>query len=93
VNKSKDQRIATLEAEVRRLEDDLQYAIQQIRVWHDIEEFRLPAEAKGRAWDIYWRHAPEMRRLRAAVAKRSDNENNQASSYVALDCRSLRNTL
>lgn len=51
---------------IRTLTDALVKAVDCIRIWHNAD---VPATQRSELWDIYWRNAPELKPIRAALAK------------------------
>jgi hypothetical protein len=57
--------VASLKADAERLRAALTHSITVIQTWHNMDT-RTPQEASS-LWDIYWRNAPEMKPIRAAL--------------------------
>jgi hypothetical protein len=55
------------ESESAALRQQLQDAVKIIRDWHGMG---MPKEAEKMAWDIYFRNAPEMKSIRAALEEK-----------------------
>jgi hypothetical protein len=53
-----------LKEENERLREALLYAVEQIKMWHNMGDQSARAE---QIWLIYYDHSPEMQRIKAAL--------------------------
>lgn len=53
------------------LRDALVHAVSVIQTWHNMD---IPEKERSGLWDIYWRNAPEMKPIRAALTKLPDSQ-------------------
>ena len=56
--------IDRLTADNKVLREALVGAVDCIREWHNMG---VPQKERSQLWDIYWRNAPEMKAIRAAL--------------------------
>ena len=49
---------------IETLRAALTHSVSVIQTWHNME---LPLKERSNLWDIYWRHAPEMKHIREAL--------------------------
>jgi hypothetical protein len=51
--------------EIEQLRAALVHAVEVIQTWHNMDI--RPQSARSELWDIYWKNAPEMKPIRAAL--------------------------
>ena len=56
--------VLSLTAERDRLREALVHSVTVIQDWHNMD---MPQKQRSDLWDIYWRNAPEMKKIRAAL--------------------------
>jgi hypothetical protein len=52
---------------LQALADALKQSVKLMEGWHNMGEARLPETERGKAWRIYYDHAPEMKPIREAL--------------------------
>ena len=64
VNAASPDAILKLLEERDRLREALVHSVTVIQDWHNMD---MPQKQRSDLWDIYWRNAPEMKKIRAAL--------------------------